>query len=308
MPIPDFQQMMLPLLRIAADGREHHTREVTQQLADEFALSEEERKELLPSARQTRLDNRAHWVVAHLYQAKLVERTGRGRFIITDRGRQVLQQNPTAINLRYLSQFPEFVEFRTRRRQADSDEDVIAATNGNLPVGTKTPEEQLEASYENLKSALADELLQRILQSSPEFFERLVVDLLVSMGYGGSRADAGQAIGRSGDNGIDGIIKEDRLGLDALYIQAKRWQYPVGGPVVREFAGSLLGKGARKGVLITTSTFTRDALQFAAANTQQKIVLIDGETLANLMIDFDVAVTPVAEYKVKKIDLDYFGE
>jgi len=266
LPIPDFQQMMLPLLRIAADGQEHQTRNVADRLAREFQLSEGERKELLPSAKQSRLDNRVHWVVAHLYQAKLIDRTGRGRFVITDRGRQALQQNPGHINLRFLAQYPEFVEFRNRRREVSDSEDAATAT-GALPIATKTPEELLEASYENLKNALAEELLQRIAQSSPEFFERLVVDLLVSMGYGGSRADAGQAIGRSGDNGIDGIIKEDRLGLDAVYIQAKRWQNPVGSSVVREFAGSLLGKGARKGVLITTSGFTRDALEFATVNT-----------------------------------------
>lgn len=223
--------------------------------------------------------------------------TGRGEFQITDAGLDVLSQSPPEINIRYLEQFPEFIEFRSRSEQDDEQADEP----------DQTPEEVLESSYQRLRNELAQDLLERIMDCSPKFFENLVVDLLVAMGYGGSRRDAGQAIGRSGDEGIDGIIKEDRLGLDVVYIQAKRWEGTVGRPVVQAFAGSLEGYRARKGVLITTSRFSQDAIDYVQ-RIEKRIVLIDGEQLTQLMIDHGIGATEVASYAVKRVDIDYFGE
>jgi restriction system protein len=203
------------------------------------------------------------------------------------------------IDRKFLEQFPEFVQFQSRSSHSEEQTAIQEEP-------THTPEEILEASYQNLRNDLSQELIDRVMQCSPRFFEKLVVDLLVAMGYGGSRKDAGQAIGQTGDGGVDGIIKEDRLGLDIVFIQAKRWESTVGRPVVQAFAGSLEGFRARKGVLLTTSTFTKDARDYVE-RIEKKIVLIDGEQLAQLMIDYGIGVTEVATYSVKKADLDYFG-
>jgi restriction system protein len=300
MAVPGFQELMLPLLQIAGDGQEHSLGEAIDSLALEFGLTDEDRNELLPSGRQAKLDNRVGWARTHLGKARLLESAGRGKFRISDRGIQVLNSNPPEINLSFLLQFPEFVEFRNVSRQSTPREEEQDEPN-------QTPEEILEASYQNLRRALAQALLERIKVCSPRFFERLVVDLLVAMGYGGSRKDAGQAVGQSGDGGIDGIIKEDRLGLDVVYIQAKRWENSVGRPIVQAFAGSLEGLRARKGVFITTSQFSQDAKDYVT-RIEKKIVLIDGEQLTNLMIDHGVGVAEVASYTVKKVDIDYFDE
>ena len=299
MPIPDYQSLMLPLLKIAGDGEEHGLREVTNTLAQQFELSEAERTELLPSGTQARFDNRVTWARIYLTRALLLEATGRARFRITDRGLDVLRSGRSSIDVRFLKTFPEFVEWQNRSR-TPADE----SGEGELP---KTPAEILESSYQSLRRELAQELLERIKKCSSHFFEELVVDLLVAMGYGGSRQDAGQAIGRSGDGGIDGIIKEDKLGLDAVYIQAKRWEATVGRPVVQAFAGSLMMQKARKGVLVTTSQFSKDSIDYVSM-IAEKIVLIDGELLAQLMIDHNVGITKVASYVIKKVDSDYFGE
>ncbi len=221
----------------------------------------------------------------------------------------MLKENPTSINIKFLNQFPEFIAFHTSTNNKEGK------TNGTVSVSdeivektSQTPQEILEISYQSLRQALAQELLERIKNNTPKFFEALVVDLLVAMGYGGSRKDAGQAIGQVGDGGIDGIIKEDKLGLDAIYLQAKRWEGTVGGPVVQGFAGALIGKKARKGVFITTSTFSPQARSFASGTENLKIILIDGEQLAQLMIDYDIGVTEESRYIVKKVDLDYFGD
>lgn len=301
MPIPDFQTLMLPVLQITGDGQPHSTGEVIEIIASHFGLSDEDRKELLPSGRQFRLDNRISWARAYLKMAGLVENAGRGRFVITPRGLQVLQSNPDRIDINFLKQFPEFTDARLRPDR-NSEEHADSAE----PI-TQTPEEILEASYQDLRNDLAKELLERVKACSPRFFEKLVVDLLLAMGYGGSRKDAGAAIGQSGDGGIDGIIKEDRLGLDIVYIQAKRWDGTVGRPVVQAFAGSLEGFRARKGVFITTSSFSKDAREYVE-RIEKKIVLIDGEQLAQFMIDYGIGVTEVATYTVKKADQDYFGE
>ena len=296
MPIPDYQSLMLPLLKIAGDGEEHGLREVTNTLAQQFELSEAERTELLPSGTQARFDNRATWARLYLTRALLLEATGRAKFRITDRGLDVLRSGRSSIDARFLRTFPEFVEWQNRSRTPEGGEGE-----------PKTPAEILESSYQSLRRELAQELLERIKKCSSHFFEELVVDLLVAMGYGGSRQDAGQAIGRSGDGGIDGIIKEDKLGLDAVYIQAKRWEATVGRPVVQAFAGSLMMQKARKGVLVTTSQFSKDSIDYVSM-IAEKIVLIDGEQLAQLMIDHNVGITEVASYVIKKVDSDYFGE
>jgi restriction system protein len=291
MAVPGFQELMLPLLKLSGDGNEHSLSETIDILASEFGLMDADRNELLPSGRQAKLDNRVGWARTHLGKAGLLESTGRGRFRITQRGIDVLNGNPSEIDIGFLSQFPEFIEFRTLSRQGNRHDGESEGTN-------QTPEEILESSYQNLRSALAESLLQRIKACSPKFFERLVVDLLVAMGYGGSRKDAGQAVGQSGDGGIDGTIKEDRLGLDVVYIQAKRWEGTVGRPIVQAFAGSLEGLRARKGVLITTSQFSQDAKDYVT-RIEKKIVLIDGEELTDLMIDHGLGAAELASYTVR---------
>jgi restriction system protein len=306
MGLPGFQDIMLPLLQIADDGQEHNLGEAIEQLASFFNLTGEERKELLPSARQFKFDNRVGWARTHLGKAQLLEKTGRGRFRITERGRDVLEGNPSRIDLRYLGRFPEFVEFRTIGQHLATEAKQREFEDLGAEEVRQTPEEVLETSYQLLRNSLAQELLERIVACSPKFFEKLVVDLLVAMGYGGSYKDAGQAVGQSGDDGIDGVIKEDRLGLDVVYIQAKKWTTTiVGSSNIRDFTGSLEGYRATKGVFITTSRFSKDAKDFVT-KIGKKVVLIDGEQLAQFMIEFGVGVTEQATYIVKKADLDYF--
>lgn len=296
MAVPDFQSLMLPFLKLLDDGREHTKSEVIEALAVEFKLNEGDRKELLPSGRQSKFDNRVGWARTYLKKAGLLDSTGRGSFRISERGHEALRSRPERIDIGFLGQYPEFVEFRKMRTTAKEEEE-----------SEQTPEEVLESGYQSLRRDLAQELLAKVKGCSPKFFEQLVVDLLVAMGYGGSRADAGQAVGQSRDGGVDGIIKEDRLGLDVVYIQAKRWEEAVGRPVVQGFAGSLEGLRAKKGVMITTSRFTEDA-QAYADRIEKKIILVDGEKLAQLMFEYGIGVAEVAKYTVKKIDSDYFGE
>lgn len=309
MPIPDFQSLMLPFLKLASDGNEHSITETTEKLAQQFRLSETDREELLPSGKQRKFDNRVSWTRTYLQKAFLLSNTGRSKFRITERGINVVRTNPPSINVKFLNQFPEFLAFHAPTNEKEN------RTNGNAFISqdivektSQTPQEILDTTYQSLRQNLAEELLEHIKNNSPKFFESLVVDLLVAMGYGGSRKDAGQAIGQVGDGGIDGIIKEDKLGLDAIYIQAKRWEGTVGGPLVQGFAGALMGKKARKEILITTSTFSQQARNYANSIDNLKIILIDGEQLAQFMIDHDTGVTEESRYIVKKIDLDYFGD
>ncbi len=302
MPIPDFQSIMLPLLVFAGDGKEHSLRETIESLAKQFALTEEERAELLPSGNQAIFDNRVGWARTYMKKAGLLDSTRRGHFAITERGREILRSKPQKINVKFLQQFTEFVEFHRSVKDNKAVESDDQETND-----TRTPEELMESAYQRVREGLAAELLQTIKDNSPSFFERLVIDLLVRMGYGGTRKDAGQAIGKSGDGGIDGIIKEDRLGLDIVYVQAKRWDDVVGRPEIQKFAGALQGQRAKKGVFLTTSSFSRDALEYVL-RIESKIVLIDGEMLAQLMIDYNIGVATVASYDVKRIDSDYFAE
>jgi restriction system protein len=236
--------------------------------------------------------------------AGLVEAPKRAVYQITDRGRTLLRSKPDAINMSTLMEYPEYLEFRTRKRKnhkAKSHE-----FEPDEPAFSRlTPEELLDVAYTRIRQQLARELLDKVMTSPPQFFERLVVELLVAMGYGGSRQDAGRTIGRSGDGGVDGVIKEDRLGLDVVYVQAKRWEGTVGRPEIHKFAGALQGQRARKGVFITTSSFSREAEDYVD-RIDNRIVLIDGETLTDLMIDFNIGVTGVDTYQIKRLDSDYF--
>lgn len=301
--IPDYQAVMLPLLRYLADGREHKIGDVVEGLGEEFRLTGEEKQKLLGSGQQTVILNRAGWARTYLKKAGLIEYTRRGFFRITERGQSALASKPARIDVKFLEQFPEFVAFRELRHEkaGDSQQGSIVAP------ADATPEESLDAAYQRLRADLEVEVLEQVKAASPAFFERLVVDLLVRMGYGGSREDAGQAVGRSGDGGIDGIIKEDRLGLDAIYIQAKRWEATVGRPEIQKFAGALQGHRARKGVFITTSSFSNDAIEYVA-RIDSKVILIDGDSLANYMIEHGVGVSTAQSYAIKKIDSDYFSE
>lgn len=300
MTIPGFLDITLPLLRVAADGEEHLLRETVEQFSDRFDLTKEERNELLPSGREATFHNRVGWARTYMKKAGLLESTRRGHFRITQRGRDVLEQSPERIDIGFLDQYPEFVEFRKPKRQQD-DPPIVD------PDIERTPDEEIEQAYQGFRQGLAQDLLDTVKEASAAFFERLVIDLLVKMGYGGTRRDAGLAVGGSGDGGIDGIIKEDRLGLDVVYIQAKRWEGTVGRPEIHKFAGALMGQNARKGIFITTSGFTAAAREYVS-RIDSKIVLIDGEELAQLMIDHNVGVAPFAVYELKRVDLDYFAE
>lgn len=303
MGVPDFQSLMLPLLRIAADGREHSLAEARDGLAADFKLSDAELQELLPSGRQGKFANRVAWAKSYLQQAGLLLSPRRAHFQISDRGRAVLKAPPSRIDIKFLEQYPEFVDFRAPKVE-------VTTTLVDVPsvqAEPETPEEALEAAHQKMRVGLASELLSRVKAASPQFFENLVVELLVKMGYGGSRRDAGQAIGRSGDEGIDGVISEDRLGLDVVYLQAKKWDSTVGRPEIQRFVGALHGKRAKKGVFITTSTFSAEATTYVD-HIDPKVVLIDGRRLAELMTDCGLGVNTSATYDVKRIDSDYFDE
>jgi restriction system protein len=305
MAIPDFQSIMLPLLRHLGDGLEKANAETTETLVHEFQLTPEEVSRLLPSGQGTVFANRIAWAKAHLKKAGLIESPRRAVYRISDVGRQILSEAPHKIDRKFLNRFPGHREFKNASRKTVEIPEVENA--GQSPEGDLTPEEHIELGYEQLREQLAADLLSNVKEAPPDFFERLVVDLLLAMGYGGSRQDAGRAVGRGGDGGIDGIINEDRLGLDVIYIQAKRWEGVVGRPEIQKFAGALQGQRARKGIFITTSSFTRDATDYAAM-IDSKIILIDGEHLTGLMIDYGIGVAQVASYTVKRLDSDYFTQ
>ena len=297
MTIPDFQTIMLPLLKLMSDGNIRPLANLRESLSGFFGLSEDERVELLPSGTQPVFDNRVAWATIYLHKAVLLERPKRGCYKITERGLAVFEEDPKKIDIKFLQKFSEFQEFRNKKKkEPPTNEDDQAEIN---------PAEALENAYQEIQKTLAFDLLQTIKDCTPAFFERLVIDVLIKMGYGGSRREAGQAMGKSGDGGIDGIIKEDKLGLDIIYIQAKRWEGSVGKPAIQKFAGALQGQRARKGIFITTSSFTKDALDYVL-NIDSKIILIDGERLAELMIENNVGVSSIGAYEIKKIDSDYF--
>jgi restriction system protein len=304
MPVPDYQTVMLPLLRLASDGQEYRFRDAVEKLASEFSLTDSERAEMLPSGTAPLFDNRVGWARTYLKQAGLLQSLKRGTLQITQRGIDLIAKNPSKINVEFLRQYPEFRAFQTRRRDK-ADEGSADTQDAAIANADQTPEDALAAAYKTLRGSLEADLLDQVKSMSPAFFERVVIDLLVAMGYGGSRQDAARAVGKSGDGGIDGIIKEDRLGLDAIYIQAKRWEGTVGRPEIQKFAGALQGQRANKGVFITTSSFSKDAEEYTNV-ISSKIILLDGQQLAKLMVDHNVGVAQVGIYELKKIDSDYF--
>lgn len=302
MAIPDFQSIMRPLLEEHQDGLERRNRDLVAALAVRFGLTDEERRAMLPSGGARLFDNRVGWAKSHMVQAGLLDAPRRAISVITDRGRSVLHDFPERIDLRVLSQFDDYQAFRSRRRASGE-----ASDEEKGEVSTQTPEEIFENAYLKVRGRIEADLLKQLMEGPPELLERVVVDLVVRMGYGGSRKDAGEALGGSGDEGIDGIIKEDPLGLDTIYLQAKRWGGRVGRPEIQKFAGALQGQRARKGIFITTSCFSAEALDYVT-RIDTKIILIDGAQLSRLMFDHDVGVASVIRYDVKRIDSDYFAE
>lgn len=304
--IPDYQTIMLPLLKLTSDNEVHKFREVVDSLALHFKLTEEEKKELLPSGNQAIFDNRVGWARFYLTKADLLKSEKRGTHQITEQGLEFLKTNPSVLRTKDLENFKAFKDFKQsidKKTQSDKAVNEVTETEDT----EKTPEEALEYAYQKLKNDLSRDLLDTIKSCSPSFFEKLVIDMLTKMGYGGSRKDAGKALGKTGDGGIDGIIKEDKLGLDTIYIQAKRWGNTVPVREIRDFAGALLSKKARKGIFITTSGFPQSAFEFVES-IEHKIILIDGERLTDLMFEFNVGLSTNSIYEVKKIDSDYFDE
>jgi restriction system protein len=300
MAIPDFQSIMRPMLEHLSDGKIRKNRETNEFLAEHFQLSEEELSEMLPSGYARLFDNRIGWAKTHLKGAGLIESPARAKYRITQRGLDALSQTDQPINLAYLKQFDEYKDFQSGSKNEKPKEPETSTDE-------LTPLEHIEFGYQKVREELEIELIEKVKSGSPAFFERVVVELLVAMGYGGSRKDAGQTLGKSGDGGIDGVIKEDRLGLDVIYLQAKRWEGTVGRPEIQKFAGALQGQRAKKGIFLTTSGFSAEATQYASF-IDSRIVLIDGETLAGLMIDAGIGVSKVATYDVKRLDSDYFEE
>ena len=310
MPIPDFQSLMFPIMKVAADGAEHSARELRQKIGDDLGLSQEERKELLPSGQQPVFTNRISWARLHLTMAGLLEKTGKGTFRITPRGQKVLASNPTEINLRFLQQFPEYAQRRAKTPEETSG--VATDSNNGIPqdkpeAAVGTPAERIQSAFNELRETLVAELLTQLGKVDPFRFEQVVLDLLVAMGYGGSRKEAAAVTQKGSDEGIDGVINEDRLGLDVIYVQAKRWKGNIGRQEIQGFVGALAGKKASKGIFITTSEFNSNAKEYAEG-LHQKVILIGGRRLAELMIEHNIGVAEEHAYRIKKIDSDYFEE
>lgn len=302
MAIPDYQTLMLPLLKLAADGQDHKKQEAVAALSDQFELTEDERSELLPSGGSAVMSNRVGWANTYLKKAGLLESPKRGYLRITPIGLKLLAANPRSVDNTTLERYESFRQFKSLKKSKPEEPASPFDFDSNY-----TPEDALSAAYEQLRVSIEDEVLSTVKSNSPAFFERAVVDLLVKMGYGGNRQDAARAVGKSGDEGIDGIINEDKLGLDVIYIQAKRWENTVGRPEIQKFAGALQGKRAKKGIFITTSNFSKEALDYAS-NIDSRIILIDGTRLATLMVDHNVGVSISGCYEIKEIDSDYFDD
>ncbi|MCE5223347.1 restriction endonuclease [bacterium] len=305
MPIPGFEEFMLPILILLSNGKEFQKKDIKNHLIEKYNISEEEQKEMIKSGRTTVFLNRSSWALSYLKHAGLLSSSKLGYYLITDRGRNALKEKPEKINRAYLMQFPEFISFISPNKEAGKEKTNLISLAE--PIEDKDPQELIESGYQLILNNLYKDILEKLKNCSPKFFEILVVDLLLKMGYGGSFKDAGKAIGQSGDGGIDGIIKEDKLGLDVIYIQAKRWEDCVGRPEIQKFVGALVGHHANKGVFITTATFSKGATEFVQT-IQNKVILIDGEMLAQLMVDYDIGVTKLISYDIKRIDNDYFVE
>lgn len=304
MPIPDYQALLLPALQSCDDGQEHRPREVVRQFAKSLNLTTEEEAKLLPSGTQTVLANRTNWALYYLFRAGLLRRPSRGRYLISEEGRRLLARQPGALSANDLKQYPSFQEFCTSNATGNKSP---ASTEDTESVDDSTPLERIESASLELNSALADELLQLMGEMDPFRFEQLVIDLLFSMGYGGSREEAATVTQRTNDGGIDGVINEDRLGLNVIYVQAKRWKDNVGRTEIQNFIGALAGKKAGKGIFITTSDFRRNAYEFAES-ISQKVILINGKRLATLMIEHNVGVSAKQVYRIKDVDRDYFED
>lgn len=303
MSIPDFQSLMRPLLELHQDQQEHLNRDLVEALAEQFSISDEERRQMLPSGRAKMFDNRVGWAKTYIANAGLIEAPKRGVSIITAQGVRLLETHAGPINLRVLN---EIGGNKARQEKRSSKSAEVDSSDESVEENA-TPEEALENAYLKIRAEVEQAIIAKILANPPEFLERVIIDLLVKMGYGGNRKDAGEAIGRSGDEGIDGIIKEDALGLDIIYLQAKRYESTVGRPDIQKFAGALQGQRAKKGIFITTSTYSKEARDFAA-KIDTKIILIDGRTLARLMFDHGVGVSVSTIYEAKRIDTDYFDD
>ncbi len=306
MAIPTYDTLMLPVLRLS-DERAWSMRDMIGRISDDLGLTERERTETIPSGTKSLIANRVHWAKTYLKQAGLVEQPHRGMVQISAAGKKVLATNPEKIDGQFLRQFPEFMSFLSRTKSPNGAADTATPPPA---APSSTPEEQISAASLALDEALRDALLARVLEAPPAFFERLIVDLLLAMGYGGSRADAGEHLGGTGDGGVDGVIREDQLGLDRVYLQAKRYQpgNTIGSEAVQAFIGALIGKGAQKGVFITTSSFSRQALAAASQSGTLRLVLIDGAELTRLMVRFNVGVRVARAVEIKRVDLDYFDE
>lgn len=306
MAVPNYQSLMLPVLRLAATGI-RRVPEVAEAIADEFGLSSEDRAALLPSGRQRLLPNRVHWAKTYLMKAGLLSSPARGQFTITPTGSDLLASAPPAITRAMLEQYPSFVSFVSDTSGEAAEQTAVPAPTDATTSDNQTPEERIEAAHTELMSELRSDLLEQILQQNPAFFEQLIVDLLVAMGYGGSHEDAAKRLGGTGDGGVDGVINEDRLGLDRIYVQAKRYaaHVSVGRPDVQAFVGSLVGHGSNKGVFVTTSSFSAPAMDFVR-HLSQRVILIDGAALADLMIEHGVGVRVSRAIEIKRVDLDFF--
>ncbi|OGS75322.1 MAG: restriction endonuclease [Gallionellales bacterium GWA2_60_142] len=303
MSIPDFQSLMRPLLALHEDGSEHINRDLVNALAKQFSLTDEERREMLPSGRAKMFDNRIGWAKTYIVNAGLIEAPKRGISVITEKGRQALKEHTDRIDLRTLALI---TGKPSRGKKSDATEEIEATSEIEVE-SDETPEEALDNAYQKIRGSVEREIISKILSNPPDFLERVIIDLVVKMGYGGNRKDAGEAIGRSGDEGIDGIIKEDPLGLDVIYLQAKRYEGTVGRPDIQKFAGALQGQRAKKGIFITTSGYSKEAREFAS-KIDTKIILIDGPMLAKLMFDHGIGVSASTTYEVRRIDTDYFDE
>lgn len=306
MAVPPFYYFLRPALEATAGQDDLHWSEVAAFTVKRLNLSADELTEMIPGGRKSRVDDRVSWALTYLRAARLLEKTGRGRTRMTERGRNFLANAPDPVRTTDLDQFPEFVEFYQGSRSGKREQNNIPMASASI---NETPLETLQRAHEDLRSSLAQDILDRLKQVAPDRFERLIVDLMLRLGYGGTLEDAGMALGRSGDEGVDGVIKQDRLGLDNIYLQAKRWDNTtVGRKEIQAFVGALSGKGASKGVFITSSSFSKEALDYARNLQTPRLSLINGFELARLMIDHDLGVTLEQRFDVKRIDSDYFAE
>lgn len=310
MAIPTYEEIMLPLLKLVSSGKTYKTKDYVKELEDIMQLTEEERSKMRKDNKFTVFYDRATWAKTYLKKADLLESPNRGEVKISQRGLEVIKSNITILNNKFLEQYEEFRSFKYSGKDKDdkkSEEGIIS--NPEIRDSNKTPIESIDENFEIINRTLQDDILERLKNIDFFKFEEIVLDLLIKMGYGGSRVEAKKATKKTGDEGIDGIINEDRLGLDRIYIQAKRWKDTVvGRPEIQKFIGALVGQGAKKGIFITTSTFSKEAISFLDKSNDMKIILVDGQQLAEYMIDFNVGVSVETVYEIKKIDSDYFIE